>query len=41
MDSFFQLLAAGGDVAMVAVAFAIWKLDRRLYRLELAAKVIP
>jgi hypothetical protein len=34
------MLAAGGDVAMVAVAIGFWRLDRRVYRLELKAKVI-
>jgi len=40
VDSFFQILAAGGDVATFAVAFALWKIDRRVLRLELKARVI-
>lgn len=31
----FQLLNATGNVAMIAVAVGFWKLDRRLYRVEL------
>ncbi len=32
--SFFQLLSAGGDAAMIAVCVALWRLDRRVLRLE-------
>lgn len=38
MDDFkliLDLLSAGGDTAVAFIAFAIWKLDRRVYRLEL------
>jgi hypothetical protein len=32
---FFKVLGAGGDLATIAVFFALWKFDRRLFRLEL------
>jgi hypothetical protein len=31
----FKILSAGGDVATIALAAAIWKLDRRMLRVEL------
>ena len=30
-----DILSAGGDAAVVFIAWAIWRLDRRVYRLEL------
>jgi len=30
----FQIIGAGGDLALVAIAGAIWRLDRRVYALE-------
>lgn len=33
----FKIVAAGGDVATAVIAFAIWRLDRRVYALELKA----
>lgn len=37
MESFkiIELLAAGGDLATMALLFVMWKFDRRLYALEL------
>ncbi len=38
MDDFkiiLDVLSAGGDTAVVFIAWAIWRLDRRVYRLEL------
>lgn len=35
MGEFFQILGAVGDGAVVAVAFALWKLDRRLLAVEI------
>ncbi|MFN6941963.1 MAG: hypothetical protein ACK4OG_08170 [Parvibaculum sp.] len=33
-----QLLSAGGDMATIAVMYALWRMDRRLLTLELVAK---
>lgn len=30
------LLSAGGDVSLIAIAFMLWRLDRRVSRLEYA-----
>jgi hypothetical protein len=30
-----DLLQGGSDAALVAIAFAIWRVERRVYRLEL------
>lgn len=30
-----HILNAGGNLAMIAVAVGFWKLDRRVYRIEL------
>lgn len=30
----FELIAAGGDTAMIAVAWALWKLNTRVSTLE-------
>ncbi len=30
----FQALAAGGDVAMIAIAAAFWRFDRRVLSIE-------
>lgn len=35
MPDLLSILHAGGDVAMIAVAVGFWKLDRRVYRIEL------
>ena len=34
MDGFLQLIQTGGNTAMMAVAYALWRFDRRLYSLE-------
>ncbi len=34
MAEFLQMLAAGGDLAMIAVVGFLWRLDRRVVRLE-------
>lgn len=31
---FFELIAAGGDTAMIVVAWALWKLNTRVSALE-------
>jgi hypothetical protein len=33
----FNILSAGGDMATAFIAYAIWKLDRRVYALEMRA----
>ncbi|MFN4231349.1 hypothetical protein [Parvibaculum sp.] len=33
-----KALSAGGDIATVAVMFALWRMDRRLLALELVAR---
>lgn len=33
--AFLQALEAGGNVALIAIAYAIYRLDRRLYAVEL------
>lgn len=33
---FLSLLSAGGDVSVIAIAFLLWRLDRRVSRLEYA-----
>lgn len=40
MSEFFAIVGAVGDGAVVAVAFALWKLDRRLLAVELNLKGI-
>ena len=35
LTSLFQLLGAGGDAAMIALFFFMWKFDRRLLKIEL------
>lgn len=30
-----QILQAGGNAAMIAVAIGFWRLDRRIYKIEL------
>lgn len=39
LDFALRLLDGGADVALIAIAYCIWKLDRRVYRLELLAVV--
>ena len=34
MTDLLQMLAAGGDLAMIAVVGFLWRLDRRVVRLE-------
>jgi len=34
----FKLLSAGGDLATIAVMYALWRMDRRLLALELVAR---
>lgn len=34
LDLIAQALALGGNAAMIAVAFAMWRLDRRVVRIE-------
>ena len=34
MTDFLQMLGAGGDVAMIALFGLMWRLDRRVVRLE-------
>jgi hypothetical protein len=34
----FKVIGAGGDLALIAIAHAIWKLDRRVLKLELVAE---
>lgn len=38
LQTLTQLLSSGGDVATAFIAWAIWRLDRRVYRLELQAE---
>jgi hypothetical protein len=38
IDSLATVVGMGGDTATVAIAFAIWKLDRRVVRLEAKIK---
>ena len=35
MTDLLQLLSAGGDAAMIVLVYICWRLDRRLYRIEL------
>lgn len=30
-----DMLAAGGDVALLALVYFIWRLERRIFRIEL------
>jgi len=34
MTELLQMLSAGGDLAMIAVVGFLWRLDRRVVRLE-------
>lgn len=38
--TFFEAIQAGGNVAVMAIAVAIWRIDRRVLRLELKAGVL-
>ena len=38
MEEIFSALNAGGDIALIAIAIAIYRLDRRVYRLEIMQK---
>lgn len=35
IETILQILDGGSDMALIAIAVAIWRLDRRVYRLEL------
>ncbi len=35
MEEIFKVIGAGGDVGILAVAFAFYKLDRRIIKLEI------
>ena len=35
MDQILTALQAGGNVAMIAIAAALWRMDRRLLSVEL------
>lgn len=35
MADIFKLLGAGGDAAMIALFFFMWRFDRRLLRIEI------
>lgn len=35
IDLFLKLVSGGADVTLVAIGVAIWKLERRVYALEL------
>lgn len=35
IDTLLQALQAGGDLATIAIVAALWKLDRRVFALEL------
>lgn len=35
IDGILQLLHAGGSAALIVMAGIVWRLDRRIYRLEL------
>lgn len=39
IDLLLKILDGGSDVALIVIAWAIWKLDRRVYRLEIQAGV--
>ena len=38
-EAFLQLLSGGSDVATIAIAWALWRIDRRVYRLEINAGI--
>lgn len=38
MDSIIAALSAGGDASMIAFAFLVWRLDRRLLVLEVSMR---
>lgn len=40
MAELFQAIQAGGNVALMAIAVAIYRLDRRVFALELSLKHI-
>lgn len=35
LGALFHVLSAGGDVAMMALLYIMWRFDRRLLRLEI------
>lgn len=39
-ETLLQLLQSGADGATIAIAWALWRIDRRVYRLEISAGVI-
>lgn len=34
IEHLFQLIKAGGDTALIAIAWAIWRVERRVFALE-------
>jgi len=40
MEELLRLLSAGGDTAMIALFFLMWKFDRRLLRIEERMRVL-
>lgn len=38
ISALLQSLQAGGNVAMMAIAIALWRFDRRLFAVELTLK---
>lgn len=35
MEEILQLISAGGDIAIMGFLYAYWKLDRRVFKLEM------
>ena len=33
-----EMINTGADVALIVIAYAIWRLDRRVYKLEVLAE---
>lgn len=38
MEDIIQLLGAGSDMALIAVSIALYRLDRRVFKLEIERK---
>ena len=39
MGEVLQVLAAGGDISIMLILFALWKIDRRVLRIETTLEI--
>lgn len=39
-DQLWKIFQAGGNAALIAFAFLVWKIERRLFQVEVALKFL-